>query len=75
VPKNCLGELAPVEMQLYAVVVNNDPAYRGAQQRSWELRRADRSLKTLQAPFYFERRCRRRDQKIEQLLGRSQESS
>jgi hypothetical protein len=75
VPKNCLNQLALVEMQLDAVVVDNDAAYRGPQQLSGELGRADNSLKTLQALFYIERRRRRRDQKIEQLLGRSQESS
>ena len=31
-PKNCLSKLALVEMQLDAVVVDNDPAYRGLQQ-------------------------------------------
>ncbi len=37
VPKNCLSQLALVETQLDAVVVDNDPAYRGPQQLSGDL--------------------------------------
>ena len=36
-PKKCLNQLALVEMQLDAVVIDNDPAYRGPQQLSGDL--------------------------------------
>jgi hypothetical protein len=36
-PKNCLNQLALVQMQLDAVVVDNDPAYRDLQQLSGNL--------------------------------------
>ena len=70
--ENRLSQLVLVEMQLDAVFINHNPAYRGPQQLLGHLGRTDRSLKIFQAPFYFERRCRRHDQKVEQLLGRSQ---